>query len=397
MPQFSLTIPLHPDVSHTLRDSSELKAKRDKKEPARGREKSMKNLVRGWWAIFVSLGVLPVLALTATSKPIAITPSSNTTAVTPLRTSTPSPSASATSTPVIHLDVSAQNLRDLYATAAASQTQVDEVKTVGQWLVGIIGVIITLGVGGGAIYVTSRANKAGEDAQKAALDQVAAAQKAALDAVAATQKAALDQVADLRKEVESSLQISRSDLDFALAQQRYSAAHISWRYEDFSRAIALATQALAEADTSIAVLKALSAPSDQERERLAARQRYRCHIVADLAYYLAERFAQEKNAQDAERALAHIRNVLYEWSIFGSDPPLNLIDNYLFVLWTVGDSLASRNDHEQGRLLLMNYEDALRGFLQREDKKLLARIYRLLRVFPSHSNHQVIGPKRMSF
>jgi hypothetical protein len=85
---------------------------------------------------------------------------------------TPGPSMSA-KPPNVALDFSADNLRDIYTVAAGAQAQLDEIRTISQWLIGVAALVIAAVTFGGTTYIRREASKAAEEAREAALAEIA--------------------------------------------------------------------------------------------------------------------------------------------------------------------------------------------------------------------------------
>jgi hypothetical protein len=55
--------------------------------------------------------------------------------------------------PNVALDFSADNLRDIYTVAAGAQAQLDEIRTISQWLIGVAALVIAAVTFGGTTYI----------------------------------------------------------------------------------------------------------------------------------------------------------------------------------------------------------------------------------------------------
>jgi hypothetical protein len=165
------------------------------------------------------------------------------------------------------------------------------------------------------------------------------------------------------------------------ASVRYGLAVFLWRNGDFGNAANQATIALDDVDRVINAVEELNSSAPRPIRDLQADKEYRCHVIGDLAYYLAEAYqaANRRNADDARRAVELARRLRREWAVFENGPPLNLADNYLYVLATVR-TIASE-DMNQGKALWLNFRNPLAEHLRAESPDLAEQHLRLFAEF----------------
>jgi hypothetical protein len=171
-------------------------------------------------------------------------------------------------------------------------------------------------------------------------------------------------------EAQSNARVTASEAKttFMLSSVRYKFALEAWKKKEFSEAIVYAAGALVNADDAIGVFESLATRGMGEAKDLPRDLKYRCHVVGDLAYYYAESYQTTRQIDAAARALQFARRMLGEWSVFGADPPPNLVDNYLYVLAVVRE--IAPEELNAGRALWRKYYEPLVEYLKQENRTM---------------------------
>jgi hypothetical protein len=154
-------------------------------------------------------------------------------------------------------------------------------------------------------------------------------------------------------------------MNFQGAGVRYAVALYAWRNGRLRDAIYNATEALDRADYSIRLFKSLNSRGTGEAKDLTRDRRYGCFIVGDLAYYYADAYKASNQIDDATHALRYARRLVNEWDVFVEGPPLNLVDNYLYVLATVKE--VPEEELAKGSTLWRDSKQRLTEYLRKEE------------------------------
>ncbi|MDB5108221.1 MAG: hypothetical protein JWM69_1162 [Candidatus Binatus sp.] len=185
-------------------------------------------------------------------------------------------------------------------------------------------------------------------------------------AIAAAQNAltvATSQVTEIGNALSAQVAAQRLDIDVKLesesASTEYSLAFLFWSLKDPDRAIEHVERAIRSTRKHLEALAAQNSPpsSASLNARQIAAKKFLCFELGDLAYYRAALYSRTKLAADGLAALKDVRVVLKEWLVFGDVPPIELVDNYLFIVATV--ELATEQEREIGRALYQDHREEL--------------------------------------
>jgi hypothetical protein len=99
---------------------------------------------------------------------------------------------------------------------------------------------------------------------------------------------------------------------------------------------------------------------------------FSCNVLGDLAYYCAESFSLTPNPKDQAEALENLRRLTKDWTVFG-EPPISMVDNYLFVVSKI--PTATADEQEIGRKMLINRAEELREHLTANERQSLFADY----------------------
>jgi hypothetical protein len=252
------------------------------------------------------------------------------------------------------------DLKGLVEAAARVEEVWGEFKFALPVLIGLIPVIATIGV----FYVGITSKQVRRDIESKFEDQ---------------KKDFNRQFAESEAKSNARVSASEAKMSFMGSSIIYRLALDAWSKRDFSEAIRQAAEALEYADDAIGIFESLAKRGMGEAKDLTRNLEYRCHVVGDLAYYYAESYQTRRQIDDAAGALQSARRMLEEWSVFGADPPPNLVDNYLYVLAVV-KNIAS-DELDTGRALWRKYYQPIVDYLEQETPTMAKEHLELFKQF----------------
>lgn len=252
---------------------------------------------------------------------------------------------------------------------------IDIVKNYGVALLGIYLAAIT---GAGYYFVMHRASETKSEVTKYAQDQINTAKinldnaqndlRNAQSTYNEQEKKINDEILKIDNKLDQLSQnickIMDTRLKFGAINTTYYVAALNWRIGNIDAAIQ-------EAESTILLIDSLD-DSVNDRETASKVKQFKGfkqEIQSDLAYYYAQRYAEQNQVNDARRAIAFTETMPELIETLSGTERINMIDNYLFIICKIKD--VDKPHKKKFIEYYDNHKESLKTLLKHQNANIL--------------------------